>query len=474
MDTNKTFRNIPSIDSLLKRIAQKSLCNAYGPAIVTFAARAVADELRAVGDTAGTGLENLDADVLDEKIGKRVRSILGLSFTRVINATGIVLHTNLGRAVLGNAVLSDISDIVKGYSTIEMDLARGKRGNRNDYISELLCFLTGAQKALVVNNNAAGIILTLSTLAKKREVIVSRGELIEIGGEFRIPEIMALSGCKMVEVGATNRTRIEDYEKAITDKTALIFKAHKSNYNITGFVEEASLEQCARCAHTHNLAFVYDIGSGLIKKPPIPGLETEPDVFGAISAQADIVLFSGDKLLGGPQAGIVAGKSEYITRLAKSPLMRALRVGKLTMAALLSACRSYLTDETLREHNPVFALLSQKSADIRIRAEMCARELASKGIACKVIETVGQCGGGTLPNISLQSFGIVLDIKSKNRAMRNKDSKTLLETLLRQDMPVVAILREGDIVLDMLSVDSSEISGLCKSVVNAIKTYDKR
>jgi L-seryl-tRNA(Ser) seleniumtransferase len=461
------MRRLPSVDSLLRRDSQRELASRFGTGVVTYAARAVVDSAR---KDIAEGKEVHDLNFLDASIVRHVNAIAGKSLHGVINATGVILHTNLGRAVLGHKVLADMTDIITGYSTIEYDTGSGKRGNRHDHISDLLRYLTGAQDALVVNNNAAGIILVLSTLAKKREVIISRGELIEIGGEFRIPDIMAAAGSRMVEVGATNRTRIGDYEKAITEHTAIIFKAHKSNYSMRGFVEEAGLDQCAELARRHGLPFVYDIGSGLIRKPASLVLANEPDVAGAIAAGADIVLFSCDKLLGGPQAGVVAGKKDLVARLAKAPLMRALRCGKLTLAALSSACRTYLSDEFLAADNPTFAMLSRSADDVRRCADLLAAGLAKQGIACYVTASSGQCGGGTLPDLSLPSSAVVIDMpagKGRQGAKQVDAGRTLFRKLCSCERPVIGVLREGNILFDMLTVDEKDIAFLVDTIAAA-------
>ena len=456
---NKNLRSLPSVDALLRHNGVSPLIMRHGRELVTWAVRA---EIALARDAAAAAAP--DPDALAGRVALRVKAIVASSLKPVINATGVILHTNLGRAVLGEAVLADMAGIISGYSNIEFDTATGRRGDRHNHVAALLSFLTGAQDALVVNNNAAGIVLVLSTLAKKREVIISRGELIEIGGEFRIPDIMATAGSRMVEVGTTNRTRIADYEKAITPKTAVIFKAHRSNFSVKGFTEEASLEQCASLAAKKGLPFVYDIGSGLLKRPCSLPLQNEPDVASALSRGADLVLFSGDKLLGGPQAGIIAGKKDLVERLAKAPLMRALRVGKLTMAALSSACRSYLDEGALVKNNPTFAMLSKKQEETRRLAAMLQDMLEGRGITARVEDTNGQCGGGTLPELSIPSCAVVLEKKGP----RQEDpTKRIFDRLCAAERPVVAVLREGSLVFDMLAVREPEISVLAEAIAAA-------
>jgi L-seryl-tRNA(Ser) seleniumtransferase len=460
--SNAHLQSIPSVDAVLKRPEVARLAAEHGRTLCVFAVREALSRLRA---RLASGAAAVDEREITARVASLVRSLASPSLVRVVNATGVILHTNLGRAVLGEAVLADMAEVIAGYSNIEVDLESGGRGSRHDHVAALLRFLTGAEDVLVVNNNAAAIVLALSTLAAGREVIVSRGELIEIGGEFRIPEIMAASGCTMVEVGTTNRTRISDYEKAVTASTAVIFKAHKSNYAITGFVEEAPLEQCAALARKKRLPFVYDLGSGLLRKVRSLPLESEPDAASAVAAGADLVLFSGDKLLGGPQAGIIAGGKKLVARLGKAPLMRALRVGKLTMTALSSVCRSYLEDESLVKNNPTFAMLSQDRAEILKRAEALAQALAICGIQGAVESTQGQCGGGTLPALVVPSAAVVLDKKGP----RAGDSLRLAAARLRRARPpVIAVLREGRLVFDMLAVAEADVPHCAKAIAAAL------
>jgi L-seryl-tRNA(Ser) seleniumtransferase len=392
-----------------------------------------------------------------QRIIQRIDTIAKPTLRRVINATGVVIHTNLGRAPLGSAVLEALTPIVEGYSNLEFDLHSGERGHRDSHIRDILRYLTGADDALVVNNNAAAIMLCLSHLARGREVIVSRGELVEIGGAFRIPDIMAASGAIMKEVGTTNKTRLSDYEQAISDSTALIFKAHKSNYTIRGFTEEVSVTELAALAHRHNLPLIYDIGSGLLRKPLQLAQLDEPDVHSAIAAGADVVSFSCDKLLGGPQAGVVCGSATLIARLSRDPLMRALRVGKMTYAALGGAARHYLSDEALLHNNPLFSMLSADASEIRKRAVRLKRTLSGHGIYSSLVDSNGQCGGGTLPDVTIKSFALKLNC-TKAEAQR------IHGALREQPTPVVAILREGGLFFDLLTVNDIEIALLVESL----------
>jgi L-seryl-tRNA(Ser) seleniumtransferase len=463
---DRPFRNLPSVDALLKRAPVAQLVSRFGRDIVVHAVReVVADFRRRIQE----GKAAFSEDGIERAIGMYLLGIQGTSLKQMVNATGIVLHTNLGRAVLGKKILSDITPVVTGYSTVEFDCASASRGNRHAHIAPLLRYLTGAEDVLVVNNNAAGIILALSTLAPGREVVVSRGELIEIGGEFRIPDIMAASGACMKEVGTTNRTRLSDYESAITEKTACVFKAHKSNYTMSGFVEESPVKELAALCRKRGLFLIYDIGSGLLRKPEGLPLDREPDVAGSLSEGADLVLFSGDKLLGGPQAGIIAGKRDLVKRLARAPLMRALRVGKLTLAALSSACRLYLDDAELLSGNPTFRMLSRKEHDILGSARRLHDLLESRSIASSIVETEGQCGGGTLPDVRLKSHAVKVTASGSTGIERSRFSEKIFGRLLLLDRPVLGVLREGELLFDMRTVEDEAVDYCAGAIERAIK-----
>jgi len=457
------MQKIPGVDKLLNDNKIKKLIEIYGSELVTFSIRKVLDEIR-VNILAGEKAIDFEDILLQIKL--ILRSIGGKSLIEVINGTGIVLHTNLGRALLGDYVLEELKPIVTNYSNLEFDLKNGRRGQRNSHISELMKFVTHAEDAVVVNNNAAAVMLILKTFAEGKEVIISRGELIEIGGSFRIPEIMKASGCKMIEVGATNRTKLSDYENAISKDTALIFKAHKSNYYIDGFTEEVELSDLSDLAKKHELLFVYDLGSGLLRKPVGLPLKDEPDVRSSLQAGCDIVSFSGDKLLGGPQAGIIAGRSDLIQKIAKDPMMRALRVGKMTIAALSAVMRFYMKDEDLLTKVPIFEMLNRKKNDLKKIADKLFSEFEKLGIISEIIESKAQCGGGTLPQLKINSLAVKI-IHDGNRNY----SKKLHQKLLELDKPILGILREGDLLFDVLSIKDREIRYIAESVKSVIKKF---
>ena len=465
------YRHLPSVDAVLHCDGAQEVIDSVGRDLLVYAVRQTINRLRRATGTGKPQQEKIPPETILDEARKLAVSVSTASLRPVINATGIILHTNLGRAPLGAAILEALIPIVQGYSNLEFDLGEGKRGHRSSHIIKLLTWLTGAEDALVVNNNAAGIILTLHTLARGREVIVSRGELIEIGGAFRIPDIMAASGAKMVEVGTTNRTRSSDYESAITPDTALLFKAHKSNYTIAGFTEEVSVAELARLAHAHNLPMVYDIGSGLLRKPKIPQFAHEPDVRSALTDGADLVCFSGDKLLGGPQAGVVAGTQRYTAPLSKAPLMRALRVGKLTMAALSAACRNYLKDSDLVANNPLFSLLERSPDERRQIAERLAGTLGRHAIDTEIVESTVQCGGGTLPDLKLPGYAVALSAPNDTVKDRVAFAETTFNRLLQHNPPVLGILREGKLLFDTGALFAEQVEPAAEAIRSCVQPH---
>ena len=459
---DKITRKIPAVGTLINKPEIKPLIETYGRELVTYSLRKVIDTFRAALPTGETAA--LDIDTIVAEISALMEKITTPSLRPIINATGVILHTNLGRAPLGKKIQEDLKSIISGYSNVEFDLRGGCRGHRNEHIVELLRYLTGAEDVLLVNNNAAAIILILHTFAKGKEVIISRGELIEIGGSFRIPEIMRAGGVKMIEVGTTNKTRLSDYEEALSPRTNLIFKAHKSNFTMSGFIEEVSIQDLTRFSHDHGLPVVYDIGSGLLRKPANLPLEHEPDVRSVIQSGVDLATFSCDKLLGGPQGGIIAGKRALITKLAKNPLLRALRVGKLTIGALISACRSYLSDEALIKNNPTFAMLEQSREAVTKRAEKLVKELSKYKIASEITKGIAQVGGGTLPDLKMKSTAVKLIAPDKEKRKRQAVAENMFYKLANRKHPIVAVLREGNLVFEVFSLSDDDIPKIAMAV----------
>lgn len=375
---------------------------------------------------------------------------------RVINGTGVVIHTNLGRSILTQHATDSLAQAGGYYSNLEFDLETGKRGSRYSLVEELLCYLTGAESALVVNNNAAAVLIALDTLTKNKEAIVSRGQLVEIGGSFRIPDIMVKSGARLVEVGATNRTHLYDYERAISEETALLLRVHTSNFRIIGFTSEVSAEDMVALARKNNLTTMEDLGSGSLVDFSRFGFPKEPTVQQIVHAGVDVVTFSGDKLLGGPQAGIIVGKRDVIDRIKKNPLNRALRIDKFTLAALESILREYLDLDKALKNVPTLAMLTASAAELKKRAQRVARRLTKKlGEKCRVatIPTVSRVGGGALPEFSIGSWAIALEPAAMTL-------NTFEAMLRRLTIPIIGRIENDRFLLDVRTIQEREIGDL--------------
>ncbi len=396
-----------------------------------------------------------------ERVASWIAEMSRPSLRRVINATGVVLHTNLGRAPLAAAAREAAARVAAGYGNLEYDLQAGERGSRYDHCAELLRELTGAEAALVVNNNAAAVVLALNTLAEGRDAIVSRGELVEIGGSFRVPEVMAKSGARMREVGSTNKTHREDYEAAISADTGAILKVHRSNFRIVGFTAEVSLAELATLGRTHGVPVVNDLGSGLLLDLESIGLPHEPTASDALRDGADVVTMSGDKLLGGPQAGIILGRAEWIARMRKNPLCRAFRVDKLTLAALEATLALYRDPELAIREVPVLRMLALGAEELEQRARLWVDRLREAGVSAEAVPGASTVGGGAYPGVELPTTLVAL-----NAAMR---SAREVEAALRQGEPaVVARIVDGRVVLDPRTVFEEEEAALLERVVDAV------
>ena len=385
------------------------------------------------------------------EVARRVRESLQPSLRRVINASGVVLHTNLGRAPLPDAAIDQLRQVSAGYSNLEFDIEQGKRGKRDVHIARVLRQLLGCEAAIVVNNNAAAVFLVLNTLADGGEVVCSRGEQIEIGDSFRIPEIMVRSGAHVREVGTTNRTRIKDYEKAIGENTRLLLRVHPSNFRITGFTERPSLSEFVDLGRSRNIPTFEDLGSGCIANLSSVGVTDEPLVADSIHAGIDIICFSGDKLLGGPQAGIIAGKKLYVEKIRQNPLFRALRVDKLTISVLEVTLRAYLSGKM--EGIPVWRMLHSSDAELKIRAELFAKQL---GKHAQITAIKSLVGGGSAPETYMPSWGVTLKLVGVSDA-------ELERRLRNSNPPVIVRLEEGKVVLDFRTIfpaDENELVGI--------------
>ena len=427
------LRDLPSVDELLR----DERLEAEPHELALAAARKVLDEARDQIRAGG------DPGPLVDRVAAELAQARRPSLRRVLNATGVLVHTNLGRAPLADAALARVAEVGAGYSNLEYDLALGERGSRQDHLAGLLGRLTGAGAALVVNNNAAAVLLALAALAEGREVVVSRGELVEIGDGFRIPEVLERSGARLVEVGTTNRTRAVDYERAIGPETALLLRVHQSNFRVVGFSEQPRLKELAAIAHAHELPLVDDLGSGALAR-----FGDEPTPAESLRAGADLVCFSGDKLLGGPQAGVVVGRSDLVERLRRHPLQRALRADKLTLAALEGTLQLAL-DPVTRDQLPVLRMLHEPVETVRARAERLARLVGGE-----VEETVGRVGGGALPLTELQSAACAVE-------------ESLAESLRRGDVPVVALVRDGRTLLDCRTLTDAEVDEVAAAILAA-------
>jgi L-seryl-tRNA(Ser) seleniumtransferase len=428
------LRDLPSVDELAR---DERLAGEPAPLVVA-AARAVLARAR---EEITEGHEPGD---LVERTLAELSAARAPALRRALNATGVIVHTNLGRAPLPEAALARALEVGRGYSNLEYDLTAGGRGSRQDHVAAILRRLTGAEAALVVNNNAAAVMLALAALAEGREVLVSRGELIEIGDGFRIPDVLARSGARLREVGTTNRTRAADYERAIGPETAVLLRVHQSNFRVVGFTEQPRVEQLAAVARRHELPLVDDLGSGVLVH-----LEGEPSAKESLAAGADLVCFSGDKLLGGPQAGIVVGRADLVERLRRHPLQRALRADKLTLAALEGTLGLYLDPGRALREVPVLRMLKEPVESVRARAERLAA-----AVGAEVEETVARVGGGALPLAELPSVACAVE-------------ESLAEPLRAGELPVVGVLRDGRLLLDCRTLTDTEAEEVAAAVAAA-------
>ena len=446
------LRGIPRVDALCQMGELTALREEYGDKAVVEAVRQVLGDLRkAVLEGSATAIPS--SECLLEQVSNYVNRNNQSSLRPVINGTGIILHTNLGRACLSEKAAHAAAEAACRYSTLEYDLETGKRGSRYSHVEDILRRITGAESALVVNNNAAVVLLVLSALTQGGQVVVSRGELVEIGGSFRVPDIMEACGAQLKEVGATNKTHLRDYERAINDQTKALMKVHTSNYRIVGFSETPALSDLVELGHRYSLPVIEDLGSGCLVNLNRFGIHDEPSVQDSLKAGADVVSFSGDKLLGGPQAGIVLGKKQYLDILKKHPLTRAMRVDKMTLAALEATLQSYEQDRI--QEIPVLNMLGAKPEDLKEKAERLASVLSAAGILSAVIPTEGQVGGGSVPNQILPSFAVALS--------GNVDA--LEEKLRLGVIPIIGRIHEGRYLLDVRTLFEEDFP----TIVTALK-----
>jgi L-seryl-tRNA(Ser) seleniumtransferase len=459
------LRGLTAVDEVLRRPALVALAKRYPRHVVADAARAVIERLRReiLEGESTVAAQDLTPDMLVPWVEELVETAMTPSLRRVINAAGIVAHTSLGRSVLPREALEAVIVAGGGYSDLEFSLAAGERASRQDHVHDVLCALTGAQDALVVNNNAAAVLLAVATTARGGEVLVARGQLVEIGDGFRIPDILAESGATLVEVGTTNRTYLRDYERAWTESSRAVLRVHTSNYRVVGFTAAPSLSELAELAHGRGAVLVDDLGSGALADLEL--FADEPSARESLTAGADVVTFSGDKLLGGPQAGITLGTTAVIGAMRRHPLARALRIDKLDLAALDALLRLYLDPARAVEHIPTLAMLATTVEALQARAEtLCAALAADEGLApagVEIVPSVARAGAGALPVTDVPSVAVAV-------APPDGDAERLAGRLRRGTPAVVGLVRDGRLLLDLRAVRDEEVAGLAAAVLAAL------
>ncbi len=460
IDQNQ-LRLLPSIDELLHASIGQQLIERYSRAVTVQTLRGVIAQVRkdirqGAACPPATDILAMAEQALQQEQLPHLRP--------VINATGVIINTNLGRAPLSAEALQAVQRVASGYSNLEYALEEGERGSRHTHVSKLLRELTGAEAALVTNNNAAAVLLALSTVAMGREVIISRGQLVEIGGGFRVPDVMQQSGCQLVEVGTTNRTRIADYQAALSERTALLLSVHPSNFLITGFTESTPVSALAELAQQHKLVVMDDLGSGCLLNSERYGMAHEPMPQESIAAGADIVCFSGDKLLGGPQAGILVGKADILARIAKHPLLRAMRIDKMTLAALEATLRHYQRNE-VESHIPIWRMISARSDTLARRASQWVSQLSKVGITARVQRGESTVGGGSLPGETLPTMLLAIDAAHVPMPLDE-----LAKRLRLRSVPIITRILRDSLLLDPRTVleeqDGEVVVGLEEVVGN--------
>lgn len=467
MNKGELFKKIPKVDELLENSIIIEQMEAYPRVTILEAIRKELDKLREIIKQADSEFEKIDTYIasLPNKIAYEIVKANESHLKRVINATGTIVHTNLGRSLLAESAVKKVAEVAQGYSNLEYNLEAGKRGSRYSHVEELLGKITGAESAIVVNNNASAVMLILSTLSKNKEAIVSRGELVEIGGSFRVPAVMEQSGAKLVDVGTTNKTHPEDYIEAINEETGVLLKVHTSNYRIMGFTESVGLDELVKIGREHNVPVVEDIGSGVLIDLSKYGLEHEPTVQESIEAGIEILSFSGDKLLGGPQAGIIVGKKEYIDKMKKNPLTRAIRIDKFTIAALEETLKLYLDEEVAINSIPTIKMATMGIQKLEEKSNELFKLITELDIAAKIeiVDQVSQIGGGAMPMSELPTKAIEIRPENMNVA--------LLEKRLRNyKNPIITRVYKNTLLLDVRTISESEY----KIVVEALETVFKK
>ncbi len=460
-------RAIPPINEILDCPDVKVLTERIGRTIIIDNIKLILDDCRKNIDVECNTREEIKEYVV-KKLQETIEEQLGSGLKTVINATGIVLHTNLGRAPLPKKAASVMQSVGSSYSNLEFDLETGGRGSRHSHIESLIAGITGAESAVIVNNNAAAVFLTLNTLALSREVVISRGQQVEIGGSFRIPDIIARSGAKMVEVGTTNKTRLTDYSNAISEQTAAFLKVHTSNYKVTGFAEEVPTNELVKLGKEKDIVVIEDLGSGCLFDLSKIGLPYEPTVQDTVKSGVDIVTFSGDKLLGGPQAGIIAGKKELIEAIKKNPLMRMVRCDKTTIAAMAAVLDLYKNEEKAVENIPVLKMMGLKSDQLLERASMLHSTIVSalgdkysSSCLVEIIDDLDEVGGGSLPGVILDGKAVALELPGLN--------VNEIQTQLRKNkVPVIARIHKDRILLNVRTLEESDYTVVAEAIAKVL------
>lgn len=466
------LRRLPGVDHLIEMAQKEPALTQIPKSVLIRAIRDTLDALRrqimAPGDPPAESV--LAPANLLTRVARRVSELQAPNLKRTVNATGVVVHTNLGRSLLAREAIDHVMDMATHYSNLEFNLAIGRRGSRYSAIEDLLCELTGAEAAMAVNNNAGAVLLSLDTLARGKEVVISRGELVEIGGSFRIPDVMAKSGAILKEVGTTNRTHPRDYENAITTETGLLLKVHSSNFSIVGFTAAVGLDQMVALGRQFNLPVMEDLGSGNLIDLTRYGLDAEPTVQASVSAGMDVVTFSGDKLLGGPQAGLIVGKQAIMERIKANPLTRALRIDKMTLAALEATLRLYRDEPTAIRKIPTLRMLLDQRPEIERRARQLAqglKPLESAGLAVDLYDMPSRAGGGALPLLALASCCVGV-------AMAGRSANAIENDMRRHRPPIIGRIENDRFIMDPRTIQEDEIEIIVKAFKDIVDSSDSR
>ncbi len=450
---NQSYRKIPKIDEVLNSEKSKDYIKIHSKVYLMDACNEVLNDIRNTikhADEKFLADYVIDKDEIIDRIIKLAYTYSDYKLKKVVNATGIVIHTNMGRSLLSKTAVERALEISTSYNNLELNLVDGKRGSRYDHLESLITKITGAEACHIVNNNAAAVMLVLASMAKEREVIVSRSELVEIGGSFRVPDIMKLSQCKLVEVGCTNKTHLYDYENAITEDTAMILKVHTSNYKISGFTESQTVADLSRLSRERNIPLVEDIGSGSLVDLSKYGISDEPTVMMSLNSGADIVTFSGDKLLGGPQCGIIVGKKEYIDKMKKHQLTRAFRVDKVILSLLEATLKLYLDEEKAIDQIPTLRMITESKLNLLDRAKTLQSYVDTvDGVISDIVETDSEVGGGSLPTTTIKGYNVVLSVDGL--------SSEQLKTALREyQIPIIVRINDDKVLLDARTLSDDD------------------